>query len=78
MVQGGGGASFAASAQGLRIPVEVLGEKFYEPRGGEIEVFGSVDYSHAAAANLFEDAIVGERFAVMGRIVAARNDRGSG
>src|SRR5207302_10704640 len=70
MVERGGGASFATEApQGRGVLGDVVGKEFqgYEP--AEREVFGLVDDSHAATAELLDDAVVRDGLAdhVVGR-----------
>ena len=49
--------------EGLRVARDVLGEKFQRDETAELGVFGLVDDSHAAAAEFFEDAVVGDGLA---------------
>jgi hypothetical protein len=50
MVQRGGGTSFAAETlEGLRVPGDILREKFQSDEAAEFGVFGFIDYTHAAA-----------------------------
>src|SRR5208283_4721248 len=59
MVEGGGGAGFAAKTlEGLRILGEVVGEKLKSDEATEFGVFSFVDHAHAAAAMFFDDAVV--------------------
>ena len=59
MVQSGGGFGFTLEAgEGLRILGDIVGQEFQSDEAAEFEVFGFVDYAHAAAAEFFEDAIV--------------------
>ena len=51
MVEGGGGAGFAAEAlQGLAVSGDIFGEEFEGYEAVEARVFGLVDHAHAAAA----------------------------
>ena len=64
MVQGGGGLRFTLeSRQGLRIPGDILRQKFQRHEALQPRVFGLVNDTHASAAELFDDAVVGERLA---------------
>ena len=64
MVQGRGGAGFAAKAlQGLRILGGVVGKKLQGDEAAEQRVFSFVNDSHAAAAQQFHDAVVGDGLA---------------
>ena len=59
VVERGGGAGFTTEAlQGRGVLGDVVGKEFqgYEP--AEREVFGLVDDSHAATAELLDDAVV--------------------
>ena len=61
MVEGGGGAGFAAEAlQSDGILGERFGEKFEGHGAAEFEVFGAIDDAHATAAELFDDAVMGD------------------
>ena len=71
MIQRGGGASFAAETlKGRGILGNVVGEKLQGNRAAKIHVFGFVDDAHPSAAELFENAEVGDR--------RARSERGRG
>ena len=62
IVQRGGGAGFAAEAfQSLRIAGSLIREKFDGHGAAEADVFGFVDDAHAATADFFDDAVVGNR-----------------
>ena len=64
MIQGGGGAGFAAEAlEGLRILAQLLREEFEGDAAAQLEVFGGVDDAHAAATELFKNAVVSEGLA---------------
>ena len=59
MVEGGGGPRFAAETfQSLRIAGNVIGEELEGNETAELGVFGLVDHTHAAATQLFNNAIV--------------------
>ena len=59
MVQGGGGLGFAPEAvQGLRVLGDIVGQEFERDEATERGVFGLVDHTHAAAAQLLDDAVV--------------------
>ena len=59
MVQSGSGARFAPEAlEGLRIAGDIVGQKFQSDEAAQARVFGFVDDAHAAAAELFDDAVV--------------------
>ena len=69
VVQGGGGASFAAEAfKRVGVTHEIVGKKFEGDEAAEIEILGFVDDAHAAAADFFQDAIVRDSLADQGRI----------
>ena len=59
MVESGRGARFALeTAEGLRILGDFVGKKLKRDEAAEFQVFGFVDHAHAAAAKLFDDAVV--------------------
>ena len=59
MVQGGGRLRFALKAgQRLRISRHVVGQELQGNKTVKTGVFGLVDYSHAAAAEFFGDAVM--------------------
>jgi len=59
VIQGGGGASFAAEAfESLWILGDVVGKEFESDEAAEGDVFGFVDHTHSATAQLLEDAVV--------------------
>ncbi len=61
VIERGGGAGFAAEAfERGGIFGDVVGKKFQRDETAEREVFGFVDDSHAAAAEFFDDAVVGD------------------
>ena len=69
VIEGGGGASFAAEAfDGLRVLRNFVREKFQRDVAAEARVLGFVDHAHATAAEFFEDVVVGD---------GSTDDRGS-
>ncbi len=59
MVEGRSGASLAAEAlQRLRVARHFVGKELEGDEAAEVGVFGLVDYSHAAAAEFVDDAVV--------------------
>jgi hypothetical protein len=59
MVQRGGGARFALeSFQRLRISSEFIGQEFQRDKAAELQILGSVDHTHAATAEPFDDAVM--------------------
>ena len=61
MVQGRGGLRFTLeSRESLRIAGDILRQKFQRDEALEARVFGLVNDTHASAAELFDDAVVGE------------------
>ena len=59
MVQGGGGLRFPLeSRESLRIPGDILRQKFQRDEALKARVFGLVNDTHASAAELFDDAVV--------------------
>ncbi len=64
MVEGGGGASFSLEAlEGLWILGDVVGKKFQGYETAEFGVFGFVNDTHSAAAEFFDDAVIGDGLA---------------
>jgi hypothetical protein len=62
VVQRGRSLSLALeTAEGLRVVGEVVGKELQGDVATELEVFGLVHYTHATAANLAEDAVMGNR-----------------
>src|SRR4029077_12220542 len=58
MIQSGSGLGFAFKArQGLRIAGDFGGEEFQGHETVEFDVFGFIDDTHPATAELFEDSI---------------------
>ena len=67
VIQRGGGAGFAAETfERLRIADEIFGKKFESDEAAEFGVFGFVDDAHAAAAEFFSDAVMGDGLAERG------------
>src|SRR5882724_10884648 len=61
MVESGSGLGFPLeTGQGLRVPGEIIGEEFQGDKSVEARVLGFVDNAHAAATELFDDAVVGD------------------
>jgi hypothetical protein len=59
MVQGGGGLRFTLkSAQRLRISGHFIGQELQGHKPVQARVLRLVDYTHAATAQLFNDAVV--------------------
>ncbi len=59
VVEGGGGAGFAQETfERLTVAGEVLGQELESDEAAELGVFGLVDHTHAAAAELFHDTVV--------------------
>ena len=59
MVQRRRGPSFAAEAgQRLRVSGNVFGQELERDEAAKLGVFGLVDHTHPAAAELFDDAVV--------------------
>ena len=59
MVEGGGGAGFAAEAfECLRILRHVVGKKLESDKSTQRSVFGLVHHTHPATAQLLDDAVV--------------------
>jgi len=64
VIQGGGGLRFTLETfQSLRVAGEIFGEKFERDEAAELGVFGFVDDAHSAAAEFFQDAVVGDGLA---------------
>src|SRR5450432_3567838 len=64
MVQGRCGASLAAKTlESLRILRSILGKKFQSDEPAQQRVLGFVDHAHAAAAEEFNDPVVGDGLA---------------
>ena len=67
MVERGRGARFAAeSFERLRILRDFFGKEFEGYEASERRVFGFVDHTHAAAAELFDDAVVRDGWPITG------------
>ena len=61
MIERGGGLGFALEArESLRICGNSFRQKFERDEAQQADVFGFVDHAHAATAELFEDAVMGE------------------
>jgi hypothetical protein len=59
MVQGGGSSGLAAKTlEGLRVAGHLLGQELQGDKTAQVGVFGLVNDAHAAAAELFDDAVV--------------------
>ena len=59
MVQGGRSFRFALEAgEGLRVFCNVVGQEFERNEAAELHIFGFVDNTHAATAQLLDDAVV--------------------
>jgi hypothetical protein len=59
MIQGGCGLRFALKAgEGLRVAGNVIGQELEGYEAMEASVFRLVDHTHAAAAQLLDDAVV--------------------
>ena len=64
MVEGGGGARFALETlERLPIARKLLGQKLEGDAAAEARVFGLVDHTHSAGAELLDDSIVGDSLA---------------
>jgi hypothetical protein len=71
MIQRGSGAGFTAKTlEGRGVFGNVVREKLEGNRAAKIDVFGFINDAHPAAAELFENAEVGDR--------RARSERGRG
>jgi hypothetical protein len=61
VIQGRGGTSFAAEPfESLRVAVNIVRKKLESDEAAEVGVFGLVNNSHAATAQFFNDAVVGD------------------
>jgi hypothetical protein len=59
VIQGGGGLCLAAEAfESNRIAGNAFGQKFQRDVAAKADVFGLINDAHAAAAELFQDAVV--------------------
>ena len=59
MIQRGGGLRFALETlEGLRVTGDFVGQELEGDETVQPGVFGLVDHAHAAAAELFDDAVV--------------------
>ena len=62
MIQRGSRASFAAEAfEGLRVARDVFRQEFQRDEAAEFGVFRFVNYTHASAAQFFQDAVMSNR-----------------
>jgi hypothetical protein len=62
VVQGGRGFGFPLkTAEGLRVVGEFVGKELQGDMATELEVFRLIDHTHAAAPDLAEDAVMGNR-----------------
>ena len=69
MVQSGSGLRFALKAlEGLRVVGYIVGQELQGDEAAELGVLGLVDDAHAAAAELFDDAVVRDGLADHGWI----------
>ena len=60
MIERGSGFGFALEAfERLRVVREIVGEEFQGDEAIEARVFGFVDDAHSAAAEFFDDAVMG-------------------
>ncbi len=61
MIEGGGGLGFALEAgESLRVFGDVVGEELERDETVQADVFSFVNDTHAAAAEFFDDAVVGD------------------
>ena len=61
MIERGRGARFAAETlDGLSVLGDVVGKEFQRDTAAEARVLGFVDHAHSAAAQFFQDAVVGD------------------
>ena len=59
MIQRGGGLGFALkAAESLRVFGYVVGQELESDKATEFDVLSLVDHTHAAAAELLDDAVV--------------------
>src|SRR5262245_54242448 len=73
MIEGGGGASFAAKAlERLRVACQVIGQEFQCDRAIQARVERFVDHSHSAGAEFFGDVKVGDSLVNHGRTRQSR------
>ena len=62
MIQGGSGLCFALESRlGMRILSNLVGEELQGDKTAQFYVLGLVDHTHPAAAQLLDDAEVGNR-----------------
>ena len=75
VVEGGGGLGFTLEArEDLRVAGDVVGKKFERDETVQAVVFGFVDDAHTAAAEFFEDAVMGDGLAHQRRSVGHGGD----
>ena len=68
MIQRRGGLGFALkAAECLRIFGYVVGQEFERDKAAELDIFGLVNHTHAAATELFDDAVVRDGLTDEGR-----------
>src|SRR6202050_5190129 len=61
VIEGGGGTRLAMEAlDGLGVLRNVIGEEFEGDVAAEAGIFGFVDHAHTAAAEFFEDGVMGD------------------
>src|SRR5690348_14101980 len=71
MIERGGGAGFTLKAfEGLLVAGDAFRKKFQRDETAEARVFGFVDDAHASAAELFENAVMGDGGADHSRALA--------
>jgi hypothetical protein len=64
MIQGGSSTSLTAETlEGLRVAHELIGEELESDEAAELGVLGLVNHTHAATAEFFDDAVVGNGLA---------------
>ncbi len=75
MVESGSGASFTPEAfQRLRVPGHVIWQELQRDEPAELRILGLVYHSHAAAAELFQNAVARDSLADhQGQILRGRN-----
>src|SRR5208282_525848 len=67
VIQSGGGFGFAAeTAEGLGVAGNIVGQKFQRDKTIQAGVLRFIDDTHASAAELFDDAVMGDGFAEKG------------
>ena len=64
VIQGGSGASLALkTTQGLRIAGEGIRQEFERDKAVQARIFGFIDHAHPSSAQLFDNAVMGDRVA---------------